>query len=80
MKIGTTFATLQMSGKIPVLKDLFINIASGKETVFLVCFRRIVGILLGPVLLVPIKVMMVSFTSSAVVGWMKKLLWFGSFK
>ena len=56
-----------MSGKIPVSKDLFINFTSGKETVFLVCFRRIVDILLRPVLLLFIKVMMISFTSPAVV-------------
>ena len=47
LKIGTFFATLHMSEKIPVSKDLFISFASGKETVCLVCFRRIVCILLG---------------------------------
>ena len=57
-----------MSGKIPVSKDLFINFASGKETVFLVGFMRIVDILLGPMLLLPFKVIMISFISSAVVG------------
>ena len=67
LKIGTTFAILHMSGKIPVSKDLFINFVSGKETVFLVKFRRIVGIPLSGVLLLPIKFMMISFISSAVV-------------
>ena len=66
--MGTTFAALHMSGKIPVWNDLFINFEKGKETVFLVYFRRIAGILLGPVLLLTIKVMMISFTTSAVVG------------
>ena len=67
LKIGTTFFTLHISGKILVSKNLFTNFASGKETVFLVCFRRIVGILLVPVLILPIKIMMISFTCSAVV-------------
>ena len=73
MKIGATFATLHISRKIPVAKDLFINFASDKETVFLVSYRRIVGIVFGPVLLLPVKVMMISFTSLAVVGWIKNV-------
>ena len=31
LRIGTSFATLNMSGKIHVSKDLFINFVSGKE-------------------------------------------------
>ena len=31
LNLGTSFATLNMSGKIHVSKDLFINFASGKE-------------------------------------------------
>ena len=66
MKIGTIFSNLHISGKFRFSKDLFINFASGKETIFLVCFRRIVGILLvvyyyTSVLLPAIKVMMIFF-------------------
>ena len=64
-KIGTAFATLYVSGKILASKDLFINFVSQLSIDF---FRKIVGILLGPVLLLPIKVMMISFTSSAMIG------------
>ena len=66
MEIGTIFSNLHISGKSRFSKDLFINFASGRETIFLVCFRRIVGILLvvyyyTSVLLPAIKVMMIFF-------------------
>ena len=62
-----------MLGKTPFLKDLLINFAKGAEIISLICFISFVGMLLGPVLFIMLRLEIMSdiSISSSVVGVMK---------
>ena len=66
-----------MSGKTPLWKDLLINFAKGAKITFLICFITFVGMLLGPVLFLILRLEIMSDISSSVVGVMKNVSLFG---
>ena len=77
LKIGITSAILRMLGKTPLWKDLLINFAKGAEITSLICFITFVGMLLGPVLFLILRLEIMSDISSSVVGVMKNVSLFG---
>ena len=77
---GMTLAILKISGKIPLLNDLLINSAKGNAMMSFNCSISFVVRLLGPMLLLAFRSEIRSFTSSTVVGVIKKVKLFGFFK
>ena len=77
MKIGTTLEILSVEGKIPVAKDLLINIEIGSEISGFSSFRILTGMLLGPVDLEVEKEPITLAISSGVVGLKKIECGFG---
>ena len=80
LKMKMTLAILKISGKIPLWNDLLINSAKGDAMMSFNCFVIFVGRLLGPLLLLAFKSEIRSFTSSTIVGVIKKVKLFGFFK
>ena len=66
-----------MIGKAQLWKDLLINFAKGAEITSLICFITFVGMLLGPVLFLILRLEIMSDISSSVVGVMKNVSLFG---
>ena len=80
LKIGMTLAILKISGKIPLWNDLLINSAKGDAMMSFNCFIIFVGRLLGPMLLLAFRSEIRSFTSSTVVGVIKRLNYLDSLR
>ena len=80
LKTGTTFAILHTFGKVPFAKELFISVDRGDESDFLIILRIFVWMLLGPALLLFLNVLIKSHGSSALIGFIEKLLLLGIFR
>ena len=80
MKTGTIVAILHMFGKVLFAKKLFISVDRGVEIDVLIILRILVGMLLGPVLLLFFNVLIMSHISSGLIGFIEKLLLLGVFR
>ena len=79
MKTVTTFAILHTFGKVLFAKELFISVDRGLEIDFLIILRILVGMLLGPALLLFFNVLIMSDISPGLIDFTEKLLLHGFF-